>query len=158
MLVWEKLSTMKDFFTEIYLNASKKKVWEAFVEPHQFFEAFYGANIQSSFQLGDRLEFSGVHEGKSVVHIYGKVLEYEEGSLLAYTDHPGPMYHEDHAKLESRVRVSFEEVGAGTRLRLINDQFSPNNPMQAEAQQWYLILSNLKTWVETGTLMNLEQK
>ncbi len=27
--------------------------------------------------------------------------------------------------------------------------------MAAEAKQWYLILSNLKTWMETGQLMQL---
>ena len=30
--------------------------------------------------------------------------------------------------------------------------FQKNNPMKKEAKQWFLILSNLKTWIETGNL------
>ncbi len=65
------------------------------------------------------------------------------------------MYQENHAELSSRVKVTFEEMGPATRLCLTNYQFSKDNPMAAEAKQWYLILSNLKTWIETGQLMQL---
>lgn len=146
---------MKDFYTEIYINAPSDKVWSAFVEPNQFFMAFYQAGIRSSFQIGERIEYTGVYAGKETVHIYGEVLEYEKSKLLAYTDHPGPMYQLNHAALQSRVRVTFESLGPSTCLTLTNDQFNENNPMQEEAKQWYLILSYLKTWIETGDLMNL---
>lgn len=146
---------MTDFYTEIFINASCEKVWKAFVEPNQFFMAFYGANIQSSFAIGDRIEYAGIYEGKETVHIYGEILEFEKERWLAYTDHPGPMYHENHAALKSRVKVTFEAIGPSTRLALTNDEFSEDNPMAAEAKQWYLILSNLKTWIETGQLMQL---
>ena len=67
-----------------------KKVWKAFVEPNQFFMAFYGADIRSTFQIGERIEYSGIYEGNETVHIYGQILEYEQGKLLAYTDHLRP--------------------------------------------------------------------
>lgn len=146
---------MTHFHTEILINASPGKVWEAFVEPNKFFMAFYGADIRSSFKIGERIEYAGMYEGKETVHIYGDILEYEQGKLLSYTDHPGPMYKENHAELKSRVKVTFDQMGQSTRLTLTNDQFSENNPMQEEAKQWYLILSNLKTWIETEQLMNL---
>ena len=149
---------MKNFYTEIYINASTEKVWKAFVEPSQFFMAFYGADIRSTFQIGQRIEYSGIYDGNETVHIYGEVLEYEKGRILAYTDHPGPLYNENHSKLKSRVKVTFEAVGLSTQISLTNDQFSENNPMEDEAKQWYLILSNLKTWLETGQLMNLPKQ
>ncbi len=149
---------MTDFYTEIFINASAKKVWSAFVEPNQFFQAFFSADIRSTFKIGDQLEFAGLYEGNETVHIYGKVLEFEAGKLLSYTDHPGPMYNENHAVLESRVSITFEALGQAMRLTVTNDQFSENNPMQADAKQWYLILSNLKTWIETGQLMKLENQ
>lgn len=152
------MNTTQDFYTEVFVNAPREKVWEAFVQSDTYFHAFYGANIISSFQIGEQLEYVAMADGEKVVHIYGKVLEYEPGLLLSYTDHPGPMYREDHAELESRVKVSFESLGEVTRLCLTNDQFTENNPMQAEAKQWFLILSNFKTYVETGSLMNLDQQ
>ena len=144
---------MKEFYTEIFINASTETVWNAWIDPQAFFKSFFGAEIRSSFQIGEAIEYVGTHEGQEAVHIYGKVLEYEKEKVLAYTDHPGPMYSDNHAKLESRVRVVFEQKGPLTRLSVTNDQFSENNPMQEEAKQWYLILSNLKTYVETGSLM-----
>lgn len=147
---------MKDFYTEIYIEAPTEKVWNAFVLPNQFFMAFYGANIKSSFIIGDRIEYVGEYEGKETVHIYGKILEYDENKILSYTDHPGPTYNEKHAKLVSRIRVTFEPFGKITKLTLTNDEFSENNPMREKAEQWYLILSNLKTYVETGKIMKIE--
>lgn len=146
---------LMDFYTEMYINAPTEKVWAAFVEPDQFFMAFYQANIRSTFKIGERIEYVGMYQGQETVHIYREILEYEKGKLLSYTDHPGPMYRENHGELQSRVRVTFEPMGQSTRLTLTNDLFTENNPMQEEAQQWYLILSNLKTWVESGNLMNL---
>jgi uncharacterized protein YndB with AHSA1/START domain len=145
---------MKDFYTEIYINAPTEIVWRAFVEPNQFFMAFYQADIRSTFKIGERIEYSGIYQGQETVHIYGEILEYEIGKLLSYTDHPGPMYNENHAELKSRVKVTFEPLGQSTRLTLTNDQFAENNPMRDESKQWWLILSNLKTWIETGSLMN----
>jgi len=147
---------MKSFYTEIFINAEPQKVWDTFVNPNQFFMAFYGANIKSTFKIGERIEYSGLYEGQETVQIYGEILEYEKGKLLSYTDHPGPMYRENHAELVSRVKVTFEPIGPSTRITLTNDQFSENNPMEAEASQWYLILSNFKTYVELGSLMNLK--
>ena len=117
---------------------------------------FYGAEIRSTFKIGDPIEYVGEYEGKETVHIYGNVLEYEQGKLIAYTDHPGPMYNENHKKLESRIRITFEPIGQSTKMTLTNDQFSENNPLKEKADQWYLILSNFKTYVETGELMKLE--
>lgn len=147
---------MKDFYTEIFINALTDTVWNAFVGTNQFFMEFTNANIKSTFKIGDRIEYSGMYEGKETVHIYGEILEYEEGKLLAYTDHPGPIYNEKHAELVSRVRITFNQIGQSTRLILTNDQFSENNPMIGKTDMWYMILSNLKTFVETGQLMKLQ--
>lgn len=147
---------MKDFYAEIYINAPTDKVWNSFVLPNEFFMAFYGANINSTFNKGDKIEYVGEYEGKETVHIYGEILEYEQGKLLSYTDHPGPMYNEKHAELVSRIRITFDPIGLSTKLTLTNDKFSKNNPMRKKADQWYLILSNLKTYVETGELMKIE--
>ncbi|WP_375582780.1 SRPBCC domain-containing protein [Cyclobacterium xiamenense] len=146
---------MKDFYTEIFINAPSDQVWKAFVGPNQFFMAFFQADIRSTFKTGDRIEYAGMCKGQEVVYIYGEVLEYEEGKLLSYTDHPRPIYKENHADLQSRVRVTLESLGQSTRMTLKNDQFTKDNPMQEEARQWYLILSNFKTWLETGNLMDI---
>ena len=146
---------MKDFYTEIYVNALPNKVWDAFLSKDRFFKAFYNSEIKSTFKIGDRIEYSGEYNGQETIHIYGKILDFEKEKLLSYTDHPGPMYHSNHADLESRVTITFDLIGKSTKLCLTNDNFSANNPLEEKTNQWYLILSNFKTFVETGKLMSL---
>ncbi len=122
---------------EIYINAPTKKVWQAFVEPNQFFMSFFGADIRSSFQIGEKIEYSGVYKATKQF-----IFKYLILALNWYT-------------LKSRVKVIFSEIGESTQISLTNDQFSENNPMKDEAKQLYLILSNLKTCIETGNLMNI---
>lgn len=73
---------MIDFYTEIYINAPLEKVWEAFVEPNQFFMAFYQADIRSTFKIGEKIEYAGIYQGQETVHIYGEILEYEKGNFF----------------------------------------------------------------------------
>lgn len=87
--------------------------------------------------------------------MYGDILEFEPLSRLSYQEHPGPSYHANHAELQSRVVFQLETVGECTKLTLINDQFTDNHPSVANAQSsWWMILSSIKTWVETGKTLN----
>lgn len=143
------------FYTEIFINANPELVWKTFLSKDGFFKSFFGTEIQSNFNVGDKIEFASVNGEERTVHIYGKILEYEKNKILAYTDHPGPIYYDNHADLKSRVRITFEPIGQVTKLALTNDQFS-DNTLREEAAQWWLILSNFKTFLETGRLMKLE--
>ncbi|MNE74438.1 hypothetical protein D3C80_1705190 [compost metagenome] len=49
------------------------------------------------------------------------------------------------------MSFTLEEVGGTTKLTVINDQFTENHPALEKADNdWWMILSNLKTYVETG--------
>lgn len=143
----------ENFYTEIFVNADPEVVWKTFLSKDGFFKSFFGTEIESTFEIGDGIEFVSLNGNERTVHIYGKILEYVPNKILAYTDHPGSIYYENHAELESRVKITLEPVGKVTRLTLTNDQFGENNPLEKEASQWWLILSNFKTFLETGNLM-----
>lgn len=146
---------MREFYTEIIINAKPAVVWDKFISPTGFFPAFYNARIRSDFTIGSKLEYVEEKDSEEIIHIYGKVLEYEKGKVLAYSDHPGPAFAKNPGELEARVRLTLDPIGSATKLTLTNDQFSEGNPMAEQAQQWYLILSNLKTFIETGELMKI---
>ena len=145
----------KDFYTEIFINANPEIVWQTFLSKDGFFKSFFGTEIQTNFSIGDKIEFVSVNGEERIVHIYGEILEYEQYKILAYTDHPGPIYYDNHAELKSRVKITLEPIGQVTKLTLTNDQFS-DDTLKKEASQWWLILSNFKTFLETGTLMKLK--
>ena len=145
----------KDFYAEIFINTKPEIVWKTFTSKDGFFKSFFGTEIESTFEVGDNIEFVSLNGKERIVHIYGKILENEKYKTLAYTDHPGPIYYDNHAQLKSRVRITLEPIGQVTRFTLTNDQFS-DNTLRKEASQWWLILSNFKTFLETGNLMKLK--
>lgn len=135
-----------------YIGASPEQVWDVLIDPAKSFHAFMGGIIRSSMQVGEPIEFVGPGaEGEQTVHIYGRLLAFEKHKLLSYTDHPGPTHHDNHAELESTVTLRLDQVGGCTRLHLVNDQWTDNNPQFEKANPlWWMILSNIKTIAETG--------
>ena len=80
---------------------------------------------------------SGPGEGDTeVVHVYGDVLQADPGVVLQLTEHPGPIYRENHAELTSRMTWRLEQAGVGlTRLTFTNDEWSEGHPAQAETAE-----------------------
>lgn len=141
-----------EFKYEFYIGAAPEKVWDAFVSPEGTRQTFFGCIIDSTFEVGSSLKYVGPGtEGDETVHIYGTILAYEPSKILSFLEHPGPSYRSNHAELESRITFTLEEVGATTKLTLVNDQFTEDHPsIPTTDSQWWMILSNLKTFVETG--------
>ena len=135
-----------------YIGAHPDQVWDVLFDPARSFQAFLGGVIRSTCRVGDRIEFVGPGaDGEETVHIYGTVLAYEPGKVLSYTDHPGPSHYAEHADMESRVTLTLEPVGSCTKLHLLNDQWTDNNPLIGKTEQyWWMILSNIKSIAETG--------
>lgn len=141
-----------EFKYEFYIGAAPEKVWEALVLPEGTKQTFFGCVINSDFEVGSSYQYVGPgKDGDDTVHIYGTILAYEENKIFTVLEHPGPSYRPNHAELESRMAFSLEEVGATTKLTVINDQFTENHPsLETVDSQWWMILNNLKTYVETG--------
>ncbi|WP_141505509.1 SRPBCC family protein [Paenibacillus luteus] len=141
-----------DFKYEFYIGAAPEKVWEALVLPEGTKQTFFGCVINSAFEVGSSYQYVGPGtDGDETVHIYGTILAYEENKIFTVLEHPGPAYRPNHAELESRIAFMLEEVGATTKLTVINDQFTENHPsLETVDSQWWMILNNLKTYVETG--------
>ncbi|OBZ11326.1 SRPBCC family protein [Bacillus sp. FJAT-26390] len=141
-----------EFKYEFYIGASPEKVWSAFVSPEGTRQTFFGCVIDSTFEVGSSYRYVGPGaDGDETVHIYGTILAYEPNKILSYLEHPGPSYRENHAELESTITFKLEEVGATTRLTVINHAFTENHPgLETVDSQWWMILNNLKTFIETG--------
>lgn len=145
-----------DLKYEIYIGATPEEVWQVFVSPEGTKAIFYGCILDSTFEIGAPYAYIGPGaDGDETVHVYGNVLAFEQNRLMSYTDHPGPSYRENHAELETRVTLTLETVGNCTKLTLINDQWSDNHPSYENTKSsWPMILSNVKTYVETGKTLD----
>jgi uncharacterized protein YndB with AHSA1/START domain len=147
---------MDDLKYVLYVGAKPEDVWQVFVKPEATKAIFFGSILDSTFEIGAPYAYIGPGtDGDETVHVYGKVLAFEPNRLMSYTEHPGPSYRENHAELETRVTLTLETVGDCTKLTLINDQWPDNHPSYDNTiESWPMMLSNIKTYVETGKTLN----
>jgi len=147
---------MDDLKYELYVGAKPEDIWQIFVSPEGTRAIFFGSVLESTFEIGSPYEYVGPgNDGDDTVHVYGTVLAFEENKLMSYTEHPGPSYRENHAELETRVTLTLETVGNCTKLTLVNDRWPENHPSYENTKQsWPMILSNVKTFAETGKTLD----
>lgn len=149
---------MQDFEMTIYIKADPPAVWQAITGDEGSRAVMWGSALRGELEPGGRYEYVGPGEsGGETVHVYGEVLQAEPGAVLQLSEHPGPVYRENHAELRSRMTWRLEQAGIGlTKLTFTNDEWSEGHPAQAEAAEtWPLVLSSLKSWIETGEAIQL---
>lgn len=146
-----------DLHYDFYIAATPEEVWHVLISDEGVSAIFWGCTIRSTFQVGEELAYVGPgNDGDQTVHVYGKLLEFEPNRIISYLEHPGPSYRENHADLETRVTITLEPVGKCTKLTLINDQWQEDHPSYASTSlHWPMILSNIKTYAETGKTLDL---
>ncbi|WP_433946036.1 SRPBCC domain-containing protein [Paenibacillus sp. SN-8-1] len=144
---------------EIYIGGSPEEVWEALVAPHQVRQIYFGSVIHSTFKEGDLLEYIGPgQDGENTLHVFGTVLEFSPQKAFRFTHKVGPSYlkEPDAENYESRISWLLEPVGGTTKLTLIHDNWHKDDPSyQGSQNAWPMILSNIKTLVETGRTLSL---
>lgn len=148
---------MEDLKYTIYIGGAPKQVWDALVSPEGTRAIFFGSVLESTFEAGAPFAYIGPgNDGDRTVHVYGTILTFEPYSQMSYVEHPGPSYRENHAELETRITMQLEPMGASTKVTLVNDQWPEGHPSYESTQQsWPLILSNIKSYVETGKTLDL---
>ena len=148
---------MKDLTYQFFIAGTPEAVWQALISPEGTKQIYYGCIIKSTFQVGDLLEYSGPGvDGDETVHVYGTILEYEPNRVLRFTHYPGKSYVKDGQEaLPSRISYLLEPIGSCTKLTLIHDQWQEGDSSYNNSDiAWWMILSNTKTLVETGSTLN----
>ncbi|BBI31039.1 SRPBCC domain-containing protein [Cohnella abietis] len=139
-----------------YVGVQPEQLWQVLISPEGTKATFFGSVIRSTFEVGSTLEYVGPgNNGDETVHVYGTVQSFEPNSVISYEEHPGPSYYPNHAELKSRITITLEAVGTSTKLTLVNDQWSDNHPSLSKTEDsWPMILSNIKTFAETGKTLD----
>lgn len=133
---------------EIYIKTTPERLWDAITDPAQ--RAKYSFGVQT---ISDWVTGSGYRAG-----VPG-VVEIAEGENLV-VDPPRLLVQSfnacwsDEVKAQGTTRVTWEiePVGDSCRLTVVHDQL----PKSANAELyggWPMILSGLKTLLETGELL-----
>ena len=137
--------TMEKVF-EIYIRTTPDRLWAAIVDPVIRAKYHFGVSARSDWTPGSRYTLE--HPGAERPLAEGENLVVDPPLRLVQTMHT--LWSED-AKREgtSRVTWEIEQVGDSCRLTVTHDQLSDDAPPELYGG-WPMILSGLKTWLETG--------
>ena len=130
---------------EIYIKAPPERIWEAITDPEQRAKYSFGVQVHSDWTPGSSYS-AGAPGGVAISE--GENLVVEPPSLLVQSF--TALWSDDvRSQGTTRVTWEIEQVGDSCRLTVVHDQL----PETANAELyggWPMILSGLKTLLETG--------
>jgi uncharacterized protein YndB with AHSA1/START domain len=145
----QRLESQMEKVYEIYIRTTPESLWEAITDPEIRRKYNFGAGTTSDWKVGSPLNMDmaehGVHLGE------GEVLEVDPPRRLVHTM---IALWGDDVKREGQSRVTWEiePVGDSCHLTLTHDQMREGANDQIYGG-WPMILSGLKTWLESGELL-----
>jgi uncharacterized protein YndB with AHSA1/START domain len=145
--------TMTEFVYTTYINSTTpQKVWDAITNP-EFTRQYWGKTNVSDWKSGSKWKMVSI-DGSDVVNITGEVLESRPPSRLVMS-WVSPENVADKSEY-SRVTFDIEALGDVVRLNVVHDQLKAGSEMaKGITKGWPLVLSGLKSFVETGRAPNI---
>jgi len=141
-------SPMEKVF-EIYIRTSPERLWEAITDSEIRGKFQFGNRVNSDWTVGSRMEMTNPKAPGLLGE--GVNLEVDPPRRLVQTM---VALWSDEVKAEgtSRVTWEIEPVGDSCRLLVTHDQLRQGANPQIYGG-WPMILSGLKTWLETGEVL-----
>jgi uncharacterized protein YndB with AHSA1/START domain len=134
---------------EIYIKTSPERLWEAITDPEQRAKYNFGVGTRSDWSPGS--EYLARHAAAGVEIAAGENLEVDPPRRLVQSFNA--LWGEDvKSEGTSRVTWEIEQVDDSCRLVVTHDQLRDGANDQLFGG-WPMILSGLKTLLETGELL-----
>ncbi|MDX6381263.1 MAG: hypothetical protein QOI57_2287 [Rubrobacteraceae bacterium] len=134
---------------EIYIRTTPERLWEAITDSETRSKYNFGLRISSDWTPGSRYEMS--HPDANELLGEGENLEVDPPRRLVQSM---VALWSDDVKSEgtSRVTWEIEPIGDSCRLTVTHDELREDANGELYGG-WPMILSGLKTWLETGELL-----
>jgi uncharacterized protein YndB with AHSA1/START domain len=134
---------------EIYIKTTPERLWEAITDPQQRAKYNFGVGVESDWQPGSAYE--SVHPEAGLTIAAGENVEVDAPRRLVQTFNA--LWGDDvRSEGTSRVTWEIEPVGDSCRLVVTHDELREGANQQLYGG-WMMILSGLKTYLETGELL-----
>jgi uncharacterized protein YndB with AHSA1/START domain/DNA-binding transcriptional ArsR family regulator len=134
---------------EIYIKTTPERLWQAITDPEIRAKYNFGARQVSDWKAGSRYQM--IHAGAGGPLGEGEILEIDPPRRLVQS--MVALWSDDvKAEGTSRITWEIEPVRDSCRLVVTHDQLrdGANDELYGG---WPMILSGLKTWLETGELL-----
>ncbi|HUR48036.1 MAG TPA: metalloregulator ArsR/SmtB family transcription factor [Acidimicrobiales bacterium] len=134
---------------EIYIRTTPERLWDAITDPEIRAKYSFGVRPETDWTPGSSLRM--VHPSRDEPLGEGVNLEVDPPRRLVQT--MVAMWSDDvKAEGTSRVTWEIEPVGDSCRLTVVHDELREGANAELYGG-WPMILSGLKTWLETGELL-----
>jgi uncharacterized protein YndB with AHSA1/START domain len=131
------------------VDADKPRVWTAITDPAEVKQWFFGTDLETDWQPGSPITWSGEYEGKAYQD-KGEVIAVDEPNRLEVTHFSPLTGQEDRPENYHTLVYALEGDEQSTKVTITQD----NNGDQAEAdrnsQTWGQMLEALKKYLADG--------
>ena len=140
--------TMEKIY-EIYIRTTPERLWEAITSPTERPKYQFGNSIRTGWGVGDSYEM--INDKAQFTLGEGEILEFDPPRKLVQTMRA---LWSDDVKAEGFSRITWEiqQVEDSCCLTVTHDQLRDGAHPELYGG-WPMILSGLKTWIETGDVL-----
>ncbi|WP_041540450.1 ArsR/SmtB family transcription factor [Catenulispora acidiphila] len=131
---------------EIYIRTTPERLWEAITDPEIRTKYHFGLAVESDWSPGSDYRQSHPDGGRPIIEGVNLVVEPPHRLVQSMRALWGP---DAEAAGTTRVTWEIEPVGDSCRLTVVHDQLPADVPPEIYGG-WPMVLSGLKTWLETG--------
>jgi uncharacterized protein YndB with AHSA1/START domain len=125
------------------VSADRQRVWEALTDPDQVARWMMGTKVETDWQVGSPITWSGEVEGRSYQD-KGEVLRAEPGWALEVTHYSPLMGAEDVPENYHTVRYELASSDGGTVVTLSQDGCDSEEQAEQFSRNWQSMLDGLK--------------
>ena len=140
-------------YLQIYIRTTPEKLWEAITSAEFTRQYFHSTAVESDWQVGSPIRY---RNPDGTVAVDGEVVAADPPHRLVMSWHV--LYDPVAAdEAPSRVTWEIEQAGEACRLRVTHDRFPDGSVLPEGVRDgWTLILSGLKTLLETGEALEVD--
>ncbi|KQW21951.1 ATPase [Afipia sp. Root123D2] len=141
-----------EFVYTTFIKTTPEKLWHALTDTEFTRSYWFGCSLSSDWKVGSRMHMD--RDGKVVNECV--VLESDPPRRLSYSWHS---IFDDEMKKERPSRVTFvlEPNGSAVKLTVTHEDFAEGSKvLPSISGGWPLVLSSLKSILETGQPLDFE--
>ncbi len=134
---------------KVEFKAKTAKVWNLLVNPEMTRQYMFGCEVVSDWKIGSSVNWKGkTEDGKDVVYVKGKVLEYEEGEKVTFSMFDPNMGIEDIPR--NYVNLTYEIIPEEKGCLLIitqgdfKDADNAEKRFEESEQGWEMVIPTMK--------------
>jgi uncharacterized protein YndB with AHSA1/START domain len=129
-----------------YIETTPERLWQALTDA-ELTAQYWGHRNVSEWTAGSRWEHQRT-DGTGIADVVGTVLESEPGKRLVST-----WAEPDHEHDTTQVTFDIEQYEEIVRLTVTHENIPDEANRDIAAAGWAAVLSNLKTFLETGHVL-----